>query len=206
MQALLRRAGITQQSRVVAYDGKESYAAARAWWVLRWLGIPDVRVLDGGYAAWLAAGLPVSTETPADRHGDVVVTPGQLPTLDADGAARLARDGLLLDARAPERYAGETEPIDPVAGHVPGAVNSPTTAWLAGDGTFRRDLAEHWAAVRGDRAEVGEVGVYCGSGVTAAHHLLALAELGVDGVLYPGSWSEWIRDPSRPVATGSTPG
>jgi thiosulfate/3-mercaptopyruvate sulfurtransferase len=205
VQAVLRRAGITPRSRVVAYDGAQSYAAARAWWVLRWLGIPDVRVLDGGYAAWLAAGLPVSTEAPADRQGDVeVVTPGQLPTLDAGAAARLAREGLLLDARAPERYAGETEPIDPVAGHVPGAVNSPTTAWLAPDGTFRRDLAEHWASVRGDRA--GEVGVYCGSGVTAAHHLLALAELGVDAALYPGSWSEWIRDPSRPVATGPQSG
>lgn len=204
VQGVLRRAGITPRSRVVVYDGKESYAAARAWWVLRWLGIDDVRVLDGGYAAWLAAGLPVSTEVPDDRHGDVEVTPGQLPTLDADGAARLARDGLLLDARAAERYAGETEPIDPVAGHVPGAVSSPTTAWLAEDGTFRRDLAEHWAAVQGDR--VGAVGVYCGSGVTAAHHLLALAELGVEGALYAGSWSEWIRDPSRPVATGHEPG
>lgn len=204
VQAVLRRAGITPRSRVVAYDGRESYAAARAWWVLRWLGIPDVRVLDGGYAAWLAAGLPVSTEIPAKRDGDVEVTPGALPTLDADGAARLARDGLLLDARAPERYAGETEPIDPVAGHVPGAVNSPTTAWLAEDGSFRQDLAEHWAAVQGDR--VGAVGVYCGSGVTAAHHLLALAELGVEGALYAGSWSEWIRDPSRPVATGHQPG
>jgi thiosulfate/3-mercaptopyruvate sulfurtransferase len=207
VQAMLRRAGITPRSRVVAYDGRESYAAARAWWVLRWLGIPDVRVLDGGYAAWLAAGLPVSSETPADRHGDVEVSPGQLPTLDADAAARLARDGLLLDARAPERYAGETEPIDPVAGHVPGAVNSPTTAWLAADGTFRRDLAEHWAAVqRAGGRPSGEVGVYCGSGVTAAHQLLALAELGVDAALYPGSWSEWIRDPTRPVATGPTPG
>ncbi len=204
VQAVLRRAGITPSSRVVVYDGKESYAAARAWWVLRWLGIADVRVLDGGYAAWLAAALPVSTETPADRHGDVEVAPGRLPTLDADGAARLARDGLLLDARAPERYAGETEPIDPVAGHVPGAVNSPTTAWLSADGTFRRDLAEHWATVAGDRG--GAVGVYCGSGVTAAHHLLALAEVGVDATLYPGSWSEWIRDPSRPVATGHEPG
>jgi thiosulfate/3-mercaptopyruvate sulfurtransferase len=143
VQAVLRRAGITPRSRVVAYDGKESYAAARAWWVLRWLGIPDVRVLDGGYAAWLAARLPVSTEVPVEREGDVEVTPGGLPTLDADGAARLARDGLLLDARAPERYAGEKEPIDPVAGHVPGAVNSPTTAWLAEDGSFRQDLAEH---------------------------------------------------------------
>ncbi|CAN7335280.1 sulfurtransferase [Terrabacter sp. LjRoot27] len=207
VQTVLRRAGITEHSRVVVLDGKESYAAARAWWVLRWVGINDVRVLDGGYAAWLAAGLPVSTEEPADRHGDVEVRPGQLPTLDAAGAAALARDGLLLDARAPERYAGETEPIDPVAGHVPGAVNSPTAAWVTGDGTFRRDLAEHWATVTGgvDPGD-GTVGVYCGSGVTAAHEMLALAELGVDTVLYPGSWSEWIRDAARPVATGHSPG
>jgi thiosulfate/3-mercaptopyruvate sulfurtransferase len=207
VQALLRRAGVTVDTRVVVYDGKESYAAARAWWVLRWVGVLDVRVLDGGYAAWLAAGLPVSTEEPADRHGDVDVRPGRLPTLDADGAAALARDGLLLDARAPERYAGETEPIDPVAGHVPGAVNSPTSAWVTGDGRFRRDLAEHWARVT-DGLDLGngQVGVYCGSGVTAAHEMLALAELGVDTVLYPGSWSEWIRDPARPVATGPEPG
>ncbi|WP_256792275.1 sulfurtransferase [Terrabacter sp. Ter38] len=207
VEALLRRAGITAHTRVVTYDGKESYASARAWWVLRWVGIPDVRVLDGGYAAWLAAGLPVSTQEPADRHGDVVVRPGHLPTLDATGAAAVARDGLLLDARAPERYAGDTEPIDPVAGHVPGAVNSPTTAWVTADGTFRRDLAEHWGRVRaGHDGGDGLVGVYCGSGVTAAHEMLALAELGVDTVLYPGSWSEWIRDPARPVATGHSPG
>lgn len=206
VQALGRRAGITERSRVVVYDSKESYAAARAWWVLRWAGIPDVRVLDGGYAAWLAAGLPTSTEEPADRHGDFEVRPGQLPTLDAAGAARTARDGLLLDARAAERYAGETEPIDPVAGHVPGAVNSPTAAWLTEDGTFRRDLAEHWQQVAAGRdGGAGPVGVYCGSGVTAAHEMLALAELGVDAVLYPGSWSEWIRDPARPVATGHQP-
>ncbi|HSU73566.1 MAG TPA: sulfurtransferase [Terrabacter sp.] len=207
VQALVRRAGITERSRVVVHDTKESYAAARAWWVLRWAGVPDVRVLDGGYAAWVAAGLPVSTEEPADRHGDFEVRPGQLPTLDAAGAAAVAREGLLLDARAAERYAGETEPIDPVAGHVPGAVNSPTAAWLAADGTFRRDLAEVWKqVVDGRDAGGGPVGVYCGSGVTAAHEMLALAELGVDAVLYPGSWSEWIRDPSRPVATGPEPG
>lgn len=204
VQALVRRAGITEHSRVVVLDARESYAAARAWWVLRWAGVPDVRVLDGGHAAWVAAGLPVSTEAPADRHGDMVVRPGSLPTLDAEAAAALAHEGLLLDVRAPERYAGETEPIDPVAGHVPGAVNSPTAAWLTADGTFRGDLAEHWAAVRAGHD--GPVGVYCGSGVTAAHHLLALAELGVDATLYPGSWSEWIRDPARPVATGHSPG
>ena len=207
VEALLRRAGVSEHSRVVVHDGKESYAAARAWWVLRWVGVADVRVLDGGYAAWLAAGLPVSTEEPADRHGDIQVRPGHLPTLDASGAAALARDGLLLDARAPERYAGETEPIDPVAGHVPGAVNSPTTAWVTADGTFRRDLAEHWERVRaGHEGGEGVVGVYCGSGVTAAHEMLALAELGVDTVLYPGSWRVWIRDPARPVATGHSPG
>jgi thiosulfate/3-mercaptopyruvate sulfurtransferase len=127
-----------------------------------------------------------------------------MPTVDAEGAAELARTGLLLDARAPERYAGQQEPIDPVAGHIPGAVNSPTTEWLAEDGTFRRDLSDHWASVAGDQAE-GDVAVYCGSGVTAAHHVLALAEAGVDAALYPGSWSEWIRDPGRPVATGADP-
>ena len=131
-------------------------------------GSPDVRVLDGGYAAWLAAGLPVSTEEPGrPATATSSVTPGPLPTLDADGAAALARDGLLLDARAPERYAGETEPIDPVAGHVPGAVNSPTTAWLAADGTFRRDLAEHWAASRASAPD-GDGSTAGGSASTAA--------------------------------------
>jgi thiosulfate/3-mercaptopyruvate sulfurtransferase len=192
-------------------------AAARAWWVLRWAGVPDVRVLDGGFAAWTAAGLPVSTQEPADRHGDGEVRLGSLPTLDADGAAALARAGLLVDARATERYAGEVEPIDPVAGHVPGAVTSPTAALVGPDGRFRDDLAEHWArvvAAEAPRASADgtaspdgrAVGVYCGSGVTAAHHVLALAEIGVDATLYPGSWSEWIRDASHPVATGRTPG
>ncbi|MCU1536708.1 MAG: Rhodanese domain protein [Humibacillus sp.] len=203
VEATLRRCGVGEDSRVVVYDGRESYAAARAWWVFRWAGVADVRVLDGGFAAWQAAGLPVSEDEPADREGDLTVRPGQLPTLTAEEAGRWARDAVLLDARAPERYAGATEPIDPVAGHVPGAHNSPTSAWLTDDGTFRPDLAEHWAQVRpGD----GDVAVYCGSGVTAAHHVLALAQLGIDATLYPGSWSEWVRDPARPVATGDTPG
>jgi thiosulfate/3-mercaptopyruvate sulfurtransferase len=203
-QAALRRCGVRLDSRVVVYDGRESFAAARAWWVLRWLGIQDVRVLDGGYAAWLAADLPVSTTPPADRHGDLVVEPGSLPTIDAEAAGRWPGSGLLLDARAAERYAGEVEPLDPVAGHIPGAVNSPTTDWLSQDGRFRRDLAEHWRAVSSGH-EGQPVAVYCGSGITAAHQALALAELGVDAILYPGSWSEWVRDPSRPVASGPTP-
>jgi thiosulfate/3-mercaptopyruvate sulfurtransferase len=214
LERLVRRCGISAGTRVVVYDGRDSTAAARAWWVLRWAGFPDVRVVDGGFEAWLAAGLPVSTEEPADRHGEGTVHLGSLPTLDADGAAALAREGLLVDARATERYAGEVEPIDPVAGHVPGAITSPTTEWVGADGRFREDLAEHWAQVvagrpggPGDSDVAGRpVGVYCGSGVTAAHHVLALAEIGVDATLYPGSWSEWIRDPSRPVATGRVPG
>ncbi|EWT03419.1 3-mercaptopyruvate sulfurtransferase [Intrasporangium oryzae NRRL B-24470] len=205
VERALRRCGVRSDSRIVVYDGRESYAAARAWWVLRWVGLTDVRVLNGGYAAWLAAGLPVSTEVPGERHGDVVVTAGFAATTDAAGAARWADHGVLLDARAPQRYAGETEPIDPVAGHIPGGINSPTTDWLAADGTFRRDLAEHWATVSAGH-EDEPVAVYCGSGVTAAHLVLALAEVGVDATLYPGSWSEWIRDPSRPIALGPTPG
>lgn len=206
VEAALRRCGVGARSRVVVYDGKESYAAGRAWWVFRWVGLRDVRVLDGGFAAWTSAGLPVSTEVPTEGGGDVEAVPGSMPTVDAAGAAEWARSGLLLDARALERYAGEVEPIDPVAGHIPGAVSSPTTAWLSSDGSFRRDLAEHWAQVVADRRidgdGGGDVAVYCGSGVTAAHHVLALAELGIDAALYPGSWSEWIRDPQRPVATG----
>ena len=201
VEAALRRCGVDDDSSVVVLDGRESFAAARAWWVLRWLGLEDVRVLDGGYAAWLRANLPVSTEVPEDGHGTFTARPGRLPVLDADGAARLARTGLLLDSRSAERYRGEVEPIDAVAGHIPGAVSSPTTDWLAADGTFRKDLAEHWTEVVGGR-DPSVVGTYCGSGVTAAHQALALAEIGVDARLYPGSWSEWIRDPSRPIATG----
>ncbi|AXG15368.1 sulfurtransferase [Intrasporangium calvum] len=204
VEGTLRRCGVSERTRVVVYDGRESYAAARAWWVFRWAGLEDVRVLDGGFAAWVRAGLPVSTEVPEVHHGGFVARPGSMPTVDAHGAADVARSGLLLDARAPERYAGEQEPIDPVAGHIPGAVSAPTAAWLAEDGTFRADLAAHAAEVLGQHN--GPVAAYCGSGVTAAHAVLALAEGGVDAALYPGSWSEWIRDPRRPVATGPGPG
>ena len=201
VERTLQRCGVGEGTRVVVHDGRESFAAARAWWVFRWVGLRDVRVLDGGYAAWLAAGLPVSTEEPEPRGSDFRARPGGMPTVDAAGAADWPRSGLLLDARAPERYAGEVEPIDPVAGHIPGAVNSPTSAWLEPEGGFRKDLAQHWRSVVGDRGDE-PVAVYCGSGVTAAHHVLALAELGLDSALYPGSWSEWVRDPGRPVATG----
>ncbi|MEU7564706.1 sulfurtransferase [Streptomyces fradiae] len=197
--AAMRAAGVSSGSRVVVYDGGQGWASARAWWLLRWAGHRDVRVLDGGLAAWRGA---LSTEVVEPAPGDFVPVPGGMPLLDADGAAALARDGLLLDARAGERYRGEVEPIDPVAGHIPGAVSAPTVGNVAQDGRF---LAPEALAARFKELGAGDaprVGVYCGSGVSAAHEVLALEAAGVRAALYAGSWSEWTRDPSRPVATG----
>jgi len=205
LQEVLRAAGVRTGGTVVVLDAGNAMSAARGWWVLRWAGVPDVLVLDGGLAAWVAAGGEVTTAVPAPSLGDVVLRAGALPVLDADGAAALARTGVLLDARAPERYRGDVEPVDPVAGHVPGAVSAPTAANVGPDGRFLppADLRARFTALGADG---GDVGVYCGSGVTAAHELLALTVAGLDGVLYPGSWSEWVTDPGRPVATGAEPG
>ncbi|WP_457030233.1 sulfurtransferase [Kitasatospora sp. P5_F3] len=202
--AALRRAGVRADRAVVVYDAGPATSAARAWWLLRWAGHTDVRVLDGGLAAWRAAGQPESVAQPATEPGDFKPQPGALPTVDAAGAAELARTGLLLDARAGERYRGEVEPVDPKAGHIPGAVSAPTMANLAADGRFLPPavLAERFRALGVD--EASEVAVYCGSGVTAAHQLLALTVAGHPGLtLYPGSWSEWSADPANPVATGA---
>ena len=203
----MRRAGVHDGQLVVAYDDGDAAPAARAWWTLRYYGHPQVRVLDGGYRAWLAAGLPVSVAPASTGYGDFTAEPGGLPVLDADGAAALARSGVLLDARAPERYRGETEPVDPVAGHIPGARNAPTAANLGRRGRFRprADLAARYAEL-GAAAGGRPVGVYCGSGVTACADVLALAVAGVDAALYPGSWSGWLADPDHPVATGPEPG
>ncbi|MET7800949.1 sulfurtransferase [Streptomyces decoyicus] len=203
----MRAAGVRAGRPVVAYDGGQGWAAARAWWLLRWTGHPDVRVLDGGLAAWQASGGELSVDQPVPRAGDFTPVPGGLPLLRADDAAALARRGVLLDARAAERYRGEIEPIDKVAGHIPGAVSAPTTENVVEGGTVFRDapeLAKRFASL-GATADV-EVGVYCGSGVSAAHQVLALAVAGVPAALYVGSWSEWSADPSRPVATGPHPG
>jgi thiosulfate/3-mercaptopyruvate sulfurtransferase len=201
----MRSWGIDDDSSVVVYDGAESVAAARAWWVLRWAGLRDVSVLDGGFAGWVAADNPVALgEVPAGS-GTVTVRPGSLPTIDAAGAAELADRGRLVDVRAPERFRGEVEPMDPVAGHIPGAVNIPTTGNVRSDGGFKAPtmLRSRFAEADLDlSAEVEPVGVYCGSGVTAAHTVLAMQAAGIPAVLYPGSWSEWIVDPQRPVATG----
>jgi len=208
-EAAMRRAGVRNDQPVVVYDDADSTAAARAWWLLRYFGHDQVRVLDGGFRAWTAAAGPVETGA-GDWYaydpprGDFHARPGHLGLLDADAAAALARDGILLDARSAERYRGEAEHVDPVAGHVPGAVSAPTTANVNPDGTFRSaaDLAERFGSL--GAAAGRPVAAYCGSGVTAAHEVLALSLAGIPAGLYVGSWSDWITDPARPVATGPT--
>ncbi|WFB07016.1 sulfurtransferase [Streptomyces sp. LX-29] len=204
--AAMRRAGVSADRDVVVYDGGQGWAAARAWWLLRWSGHPSVRVLDGGLAAWTANGGPLSEVIPEVTEGDFVPAPGALPVLDADAAAALARDGVLLDARAAERYRGEVEPIDRVGGHIPGALSAPTTENVAPNGRLLPPaaLTERFGALgaTGD----APVGVYCGSGVSGAHQVLALAVAGIPAALYVGSWSAWSADPTRPVATGPHPG
>ena len=208
-EAAMRRAGVSAGRPVVVYDDADSTAAARAWWLLRYFGHSSVRVLDGGFRAWTAEGEPVSSGPPLlAAAGDFTASPGHLALLDADGAAVMASTGLLLDARAGERYRGETEHVDPVAGHIPGAVSAPTADNVYADGTFRTaaDLTARFTALGAapppaPRGPAPAVGVYCGSGVTAAHEVLALAIAGISAALYVGSWSDWITDPARPVAT-----
>lgn len=207
LQSAARRWGVRDGDAVVAYDATGGLAAARAWWLLRWGGLPDVRLLDGGLDAWRRAGGPVEPGDVVPEPGDVMLTGGGMPVLTIDEAASLpASGGVLLDARAGERYRGEVEPIDPRAGHVPGATSAPTTENLAADGTFRPpgELAERFDTL-GVRPG-GDVAVYCGSGVTAAHEVAALAAAGIEAALWPGSWSQWSADPARPVATAPKPG
>jgi thiosulfate/3-mercaptopyruvate sulfurtransferase len=194
----MRRAGVSGDRPVVVYDDWEGRAAARCWWLLRHHGHSDVRVLDGGWAAWTRAGLPVETGELAVAPGSFTAGPGQLPVVGPDRVLEVASTGTLVDARNPERYRGEVEPVDPVAGRIPGAVNVPTGLNVGPDGTFR--TAEELRSLYGGLLrDGGEVAAYCGSGVTAAHDILALAIAGVDAALYPGSWSEWVADPGRPV-------
>lgn len=206
LQDAARRWGIDDGDLVVVYDDAKGLAASRAWWLLRRGGV-DVRVLDGGLAAWRAAGLPLET-------GDVVPVRGSVTLLGEDGGGALSTDeaaafpasGVLIDARAPERYRGEVEPLDPIAGHIPGAVNVPMAAVLNADGTVKDA-----AALRDVFASVGvregvPVAAYCGSGITAAHTALVLGELGIDAAVYSGSWSAWSNTPGRAVATGPEPG
>jgi len=204
LQSAARRWGVRGDRGVVVYDAVGGTSAARAWWLLRWAGHDDVRILDGGLSAWRAAGYALEAGEVRPEPGDVVVSPGAMAVVDADGAAGLAASGVLLDARAGERYRGEVEPVDPRAGHVPGAVSAPTTENLGPDGTFldAAALRERFRrlGLRDEPSGDPAVGVYCGSGVTAAHEVAALATLGIDAALYAGSWSQWSNDPDRPAA------
>lgn len=207
LQSAARRWGVREGDRVVAYDASGGLAAARAWWLLRWGGLVDVRLLDGGLAVWTAEGGPLESGDVVPEPGDVTLAGGGMPVLSIDEAAALpASGGVLLDARAGERYRGEVEPIDPRAGHVPGAVSAPATENLSADGTFLRmtELVDRFVGLGvGPRTTVG---VYCGSGVTAAHEVAALAAVGIEAALWPGSWSQWSADPSRRAATGGAAG
>lgn len=203
-EAAMRRAGVTGDRLVVVYDDADSTAAARVWWTLRYFGHERVRVLDGGYRAWTEAKRPVTTEDPTVKPGDFIARPGRLPLLDAEGAGDLAHAGVLLDARAAERYRGEVEPVDPVAGHIPGAVSAPTMGNVGVDGRFLPAglLRERFAKL--GATDAVDVGAYCGSGVTGAHEILALTVAGVPAALYVGSWSNWVADPDNPIATGDS--
>jgi thiosulfate/3-mercaptopyruvate sulfurtransferase len=214
-EAAMRRIGVSRDSPVVVYDGATSLAASRLWWLLTDAGHPDVRVLDGGFAAWQQAGLSIETGPgPLPAEGDhidrlttgFVAVPGQRGVVDAAGVAALLAAGVdqrpvLVDVRAADRYAGENETIDPIAGHIPGAVNRPSTGNLTESGRFKAaaEIVERFADIGGEPV------LYCGSGITAAHTLLALESAGRTASIYPGSWSDWITDPARPRATGPTP-
>ncbi|MDQ4104967.1 MAG: sulfurtransferase, partial [Actinomycetota bacterium] len=210
LQATLRAAGVGATKPVVAYDAADGSVAARLWWLLRWVGHPAVAVLDGGIAAWRAAGLPVTLDIPQPRKGTITVRPGAMPVLDAAQAATLARNGVLFDARAAPRYRGETEPVDPRAGHVPGAINLPFSELTDAQGRWRpptrlRELTQRWQVAG------AEIGAYCGSGINACALVLGLELAGVTtpdrpAALYAGSWSQWCTDPDRPVAIGPNPG
>ncbi|HEY8729581.1 MAG TPA: sulfurtransferase [Acidothermaceae bacterium] len=201
--ALMSRLGVADDSAVVVYDAADSVPASRAWWDLRYFGHRDVRVLDGGYAAWVAAGLPVTTSEPTVVPGSFTPAPGGLPMLVADSAAELATTGVLIDVRVGERFRGEVEPVDPIAGRIPGAVNLPTTGNVGADSKFLdiETLRRRFESV--GAANSAPVGVYCGSGVNAAHTVFAMTLAGYPPpALFVGSWSHWITDTSRPIATG----
>ncbi|MDO5065668.1 MAG: sulfurtransferase [Propionibacteriaceae bacterium] len=201
-EAAMRAAGVSGGHTVVLYDDWKSIAAARAWWLLRFHGHRDVRVLDGGWQAWREAGLPTEQGEVTAVPGDFSCSAGDLRAVTADGAAQIAAEGVLLDARPANRFRGEDETVDPVAGHIPGARSLPAVDLVDAQGRFlpAGDLLQRFQQVE---ATEGTVGVYCGSGIQAAHAALAATVAGLPTpVLYPGSWSDWITDPSRAVELG----
>jgi thiosulfate/3-mercaptopyruvate sulfurtransferase len=199
--------GVGAECQVIAYDQGNGVYASRLWWLARWIGLKNVAVLDGGIAAWRTAGLPLTREvpTPTARNLEARVNEGAWLTTQAVDETRSLPGTLLIDARGADRFAGRNETIDPVAGHVPGARNLPFAGNLGVDGRFlgAEQLRVRWNTVLGS-LPASSVVAMCGSGVSACHNLLALEHAGLTGArLYPGSWSEWIRDPRRPIATGA---
>jgi thiosulfate/3-mercaptopyruvate sulfurtransferase len=205
LQTKARAWGIRSDSIVVVYDNSGGAQASRAWWTLRWAGLANVRVLDGGYAAWIATNRPSSNHvaTRAARAGDVVLTTGRMPTIGAEEAADLAAQSGLLDARPRAAYVGD--PAKPGTGHIPGAIHAPAGDNIA-DGKFKPndELHARFCSLGADGST--KIGVYCGSGNAAAHAVAVMCAVGLEPALYVGSWSAWSADPSRPVATGPEPG
>jgi thiosulfate/3-mercaptopyruvate sulfurtransferase len=205
LQEKARAWGICGDTIVVVYDNSGGAQASRAWWTLRWAGLANVRVLDGGYGAWIATGRPSSNRvgTRAGIAGNIVLTSGGMPTIDAEEAAALAAQSRLLDARPRAAYAGD--PAKPGTGHIPGAIHAAASDNIA-DGKFKSndELRDRFASLGADGST--KIGVYCGSGNAAAHAVAAMEAVGLKAALYVGSWSAWSADPSRPVATGPEPG
>lgn len=204
LERAVRSWGVRESDTVIAYDDNHGVAAARAWWVLRRVGI-EVRVLDGGIRAWAAAGLPLEDGDIRPAPGDARIRAVSAGVLTRDEVERFPARGVLLDVRTPEQYSGATTSVDPVGGHIPGAVNLPAMATTVGDGRLlpRETLRRIFAT-----AGIGsgtQVAVYCGSGIASMHTALALAEIGVDALVYPGSWSEWANTRGRPIALGILP-
>lgn len=203
LQRDARRWGINTTSQVVVYDDRKNVKASRAWWVLRWAGFENVRLLDGGFAAWQTAGHPVTTDVSLPATGDVTLSEGHLPVVDADAALATAGEGVLFDAREHDVYAGD--PAKPGTGHIPGAINADTDGSVHPDGTFLSPEALRERFAESGAADATLVAAYCGGGVAAAHLVAALRIAGIDSALFPGSWSQWSGDASRPRVTGSSP-
>lgn len=205
LEASVQRWGVREGHRLVVYDDNDGVAAARAWWVLQRHGL-HVRVLDGGFRAWLAAGLRLERSDRAVRAGDarlVAAAPDAEATID--DAARAPREGTLIDARAPQHYRGQAVGLDPVAGHIPGARNVPTVSYIAPNGTLRPPDEIRAVLDAHEIDPVRPIVVYCSSGIPSAHTALALATAGIPSRVYVGSWSQWSRTPGCPVAVGNTP-
>ncbi|MBI5920821.1 MAG: sulfurtransferase [Betaproteobacteria bacterium] len=206
--ATLSRYGVCADTQVVAYDNEGGIFAARLWWMLRWMGHFRVAVLNGGLAAWKMAKLPLSQEAPVPAAADFQMRPGDRPLNAEDVLANLdSARMLLLDARDPDRFSGAKETLDPVGGHIPGAINRFFADNLDENGIYFKPAAElstDYSAILNGR-DPGSVVQTCGSGVTACHNLLAMETAGLQGSrLYPGSWSEWCADPTRPIAQGDS--